>query len=65
VAVDPTGKYLYTADFDILPTNASTVSGFAIDPATGFLTPVPGSPFLAGRNPFSVAITGRRLACHE
>ena len=65
VAVDPTGKYLYTADFDILPTNASTVSGFAIDPPTGFLTPVPGSPFLAGRNAASAAITGRRVACHD
>jgi len=43
VAVDQSGKYLYTANsFD------NTVSGFDIDAGTGALTPVTGSPFATG-----------------
>jgi 6-phosphogluconolactonase (cycloisomerase 2 family) len=34
----------------------SAVSGYSIDPLTGALTPLPGSPFGAGNGPFSVAI---------
>lgn len=65
VRVDPSGKFVYTANFDVLPTNVSSVSGFALDPTTGALTPVPGSPFLAGRNPNDIAITGQRQACKQ
>jgi DNA-binding beta-propeller fold protein YncE len=32
-----------------------TVSGYAVDPTTGALTPVPGSPFAAGSGPHSLA----------
>ena len=65
VRVDPSGKFVYTANFDVLPTNVSSVSGFSLDSTTGALTPVPGSPFLAGRNPNDIAITGQRLGCKE
>ena len=54
VAVDQTGKYLYTANsFD------NTISGFAIDPTTGALTSVSGSPFSTGALgafPFALAM---------
>jgi 6-phosphogluconolactonase len=65
VGVDPSGRFVYVANFDVLPTNVSTVSGFTLDPTTGTLTPVPGSPFLAGRNPNDIAITGRRQSCRK
>jgi 6-phosphogluconolactonase (cycloisomerase 2 family) len=65
VGVDPSGKFVYTANFDVLPTNVSTVSGFTLDPTTGALTPVPGSPFVSGRNPNGIAITGERQACKD
>lgn len=40
------GNYLYATDL-----NAGTVAGFLYDPGSGMLTPVPGSPFAAGKNP--------------
>ena len=51
MAVDPKGKFAYV-------TNAgdNTVSGYGLDPLTGALTSLPGSPFGAGTNPISVAI---------
>src|SRR5579871_3509569 len=33
------------------------VSAYSIDPKTGVLTPVPGSPFAAGYQPFAVMVT--------
>jgi 6-phosphogluconolactonase len=49
MAVDPTGKLAYVASDD-------NVSAYSIG-ANGALTPVPGSPFAAGRNgPLSVAV---------
>jgi len=49
VAVDPTGKFVYTANG-----NDNNVSGFTINPATGVLTPIPGSPFPAESLPVFV-----------
>jgi len=49
--VNTVGNYLYVA-------NSDSVSGFSINPATGVLTPVPGSPFPAG----PVSINGISLA---
>jgi len=43
VAVDPSGKYVYTAN-----TVDNTISAFAIDLSTGALTSVSGSPFATG-----------------
>lgn len=46
MAADPNTKFLYTAN-----TGAGTISGFAIDAATGNLAPVPGTPFSAAISP--------------
>jgi hypothetical protein len=50
VAVDPTGKFAYVANG-----NTNNVSAYSIA-ANGALTPVKGSPFAAGRQPFSAAV---------
>jgi 6-phosphogluconolactonase len=42
LAVDPTGSFLYVAN-----SGSGTVSAFTINSATGVLTPVAGSPFMA------------------
>jgi 6-phosphogluconolactonase len=47
--VDPTGRFLYTAD------SAASVTGFSINTSTGALTALGGSPFAAGTNTSSVA----------
>jgi len=46
VAVDPFGKFLYTADYD--PTD--DVSAFSIAPGAGTLTQLSGSPYPIGAN---------------
>jgi 6-phosphogluconolactonase (cycloisomerase 2 family) len=58
LAIDPLGKFVYTANV-----NANTVSAYGVDPSTGALAPVLGSPFAAGSNPFSVSVdpSGRFL----
>jgi 6-phosphogluconolactonase (cycloisomerase 2 family) len=40
--IDPSGQFLYIVNL------ANGLSGFQIDPTTGALTPIPGSPFAAG-----------------
>ena len=45
VAVDPSGKFAYVANF------GGGVSGYTIGPTTGALTPIAGSPFAAGNGP--------------
>src|ERR1700722_7542332 len=35
---------------------SNTVSGYAINPTSGALTPIPGSPFTVGTNPHAVAL---------
>jgi 6-phosphogluconolactonase len=54
VTISTAGKFLYAAN-----SGSSTISGFSINPATGFLTAVPGSPFPAGLAQFghSLAVT--------
>ena len=51
IALYPSGKYLYAANF-----HDSTISAFAIDSSTGALNPVSGSPFPTGTDPFALAI---------
>jgi 6-phosphogluconolactonase len=59
LAVDPKGQFVFTANQGSPSNNfAGTVSAYTIDANTGTLTPVPGSPFAAGLEPTSVAITG-------
>jgi len=56
VTVDPSGRFLYASvpfGSQLNPTPA--LLAFAIDSATGVLSPVTGSPFSAGENPASVA----------
>src|SRR5258708_6900845 len=54
VTVDPAGRFAYVANQVSFPLPGN-VSAFAIDGTTGALTPVAGSPFLAGTRPSSVA----------
>ena len=53
---DLSGKFLYVASDlgNLTPTN--DISAFAINPTTGALTPVPGSPFVSGIAPLSLAV---------
>lgn len=51
IAVEPLGEYIYATHF---PLN-DHISGFRIDPGTGGLTEVPGSP-LVGIAPYSIAV---------
>ena len=58
MAVDPSGKFLY------VPNEAGkNVSGYAINPSTGALTAMSGSPFPVGKHPLGIAMekTGRLL----
>jgi 6-phosphogluconolactonase (cycloisomerase 2 family) len=56
VAVDPSGRFAYTANW-----GNGTVSAFAINQTTGALTEISGSPFPAGGAPWTVVVepTGR------
>jgi DNA-binding beta-propeller fold protein YncE len=56
-AVTPDGRYLYVAN-DATDTDPGSVSGFALDPSSGKLTPVPGSPVKASDlGPFGVVVS--------
>jgi 6-phosphogluconolactonase len=50
VAIDPTGKFAYVANYD-----SNDVSAYTINPNTGALTEISESPFTAGDGPRSVA----------
>ncbi len=61
LAVDSGSKYLYVANASALNPNVSTIgniSGFNIDPSSGALTPIPGSPFTAtlGNGPTALVV---------
>jgi len=63
LAIDPRGRFLYAADDTApnappLPASMPGVAAFRIDPATGALTTIPGSPFAAGGAPSGVAVDG-------
>jgi hypothetical protein len=61
VAVSPDGQFAYVANQP-----ADSVSAYAINTTTGALTPVPDSPFAAGRFPTSVTTTAPAKGCkHE
>jgi len=51
VAIGPLDNYVYVAN-----QGSNNISAFALDPTTGALTPLVGSPFAAGNQPSSVAI---------
>jgi len=46
------GQFAYTAN-----NGSGNVSGFSINPTTGFLTPIPGNPVAVGPSPAQVGLT--------
>jgi hypothetical protein len=56
VAVDPTGKFVYVTNPDYTTSGGDNVSAYTINAASGALTPVKGSPFSAGGDPFGVTV---------
>jgi 6-phosphogluconolactonase (cycloisomerase 2 family) len=54
VAVDPAGKFLYVSD-DASGSSAQ-IFVYSIDPSTGSLTPISGSPFPSVPSPYSISI---------
>lgn len=52
--VDPSGKFLYITNW-----NSANVGVYSIDPATGALTEISGSPFAAGSSPRSITLVKR------
>jgi 6-phosphogluconolactonase len=55
IAVDPKGAFVYVAN-DASANVFGTVSAYAINATSGALTPVVGSPFVAGTQPVGVAV---------
>lgn len=56
VAVDPLGRFVYVTNQQLFNGGGGNVSAYSISPATGALTTVPGSPFIAGTHPISIAV---------
>lgn len=56
VAVDPSGRFVYAANHGNGSSASFDVSAYTIDPNTGALTTVAGSPFAAGSFPRSVTV---------
>jgi 6-phosphogluconolactonase (cycloisomerase 2 family) len=57
--VDATGKFLYVADdYSLQVVHPCCVYGFAIDPASGALKPLPGSPFNVGGGAGKMVVSG-------
>jgi 6-phosphogluconolactonase len=50
VEVDPTGKFAYVTN-EYYGSGPGSVSAYTIDASTGTLTPITGSPFVAGTDP--------------
>ena len=65
VAIDPSGRFLYVVISKPVGPGPSTsiVEGYSIDPASGVLTTISGSPFDAGVDPVFAAVdpSGRFL----
>lgn len=55
IAVDPGGRFVYVAT-RANRTSASTIAAYALDAATGGLTPLPGSPYPAPDSAFALAM---------
>jgi hypothetical protein len=55
IVSDPRGRFVYVAHTAVY-TTVGTVAGYSVNPATGALTPVPGSPFASGMATSSLAI---------
>ena len=55
LSFDLSGSFLYVSNA-IGPALGDSVSAFAVDKSSGTLTPVTGSPFIAGQGPGSVTV---------
>ena len=55
IVSDPRGRFIYVAHSAVY-TTAGTIAGYSVNPASGALTPVPGSPFAAGTSTNDLAI---------
>ena len=51
ITVSPTGSAVYVPD-----SSTNSVFGFSLNQSSGQLTPIPGSPFVTGGDPLSIAI---------
>ncbi|HEY3974841.1 MAG TPA: beta-propeller fold lactonase family protein [Candidatus Sulfotelmatobacter sp.] len=58
VTTDPSGRFLYalSCGADCSGSGSGEIQAFSIDQQTGVLTPVAGSPFVAGQYPYSLAV---------
>lgn len=54
INIDPSGQFAYTANNGA---GFNSVSGWTIDPGSGTLTPIAGTPIAAGAAPFVVSIS--------
>lgn len=65
-AISPNGKFVYTFGTTSSSTSAP-VEGFSIDPTTGALTPLTGSPFttLPGAGPCKFEPSGGNMICPD
>jgi 6-phosphogluconolactonase len=60
-AMHPSGRFFYVSNFVSNSSGSSgsgSIGGYAVDPATGALTELAGSPFAAGNGPTAVVIEG-------
>jgi 6-phosphogluconolactonase len=59
LAADPNGKFLYVVNAAYTPPDLCNVSAYRIDPDSGVLEQLPGSPFTAGVESDFVAVDPR------
>jgi 6-phosphogluconolactonase len=59
VAADPNGKFLYVVNAAYTPPDLCNISAYRIDPDSGVLEQLPGSPFTAGVESDFVAVDPR------
>ena len=55
IAVHPAGQFVYVGNASCCSAATNVITAFAVDAATGALTPLPGSPFAAGAQPSLLA----------
>lgn len=55
IAADPRGHFIYVAHYSAI-TAQNAISGYRVNPVTGALTPLPGSPFQSGTAPRELAV---------
>jgi 6-phosphogluconolactonase (cycloisomerase 2 family) len=55
------GAFLYVANYGFVPGGLGSVSGFAVDAATGGLTPIPAPAATAGVNPTGIVSDGTHV----